>query len=544
MHSKRRFRQVVAHCLLAGILFVGQPSFQSLAATPARKRPPNILLIVADDLGFSDLGCYGGEIQTPNLDRLAAEGVRLTHFYNNAVCVVTRASMMTGLYPRFGPAGFLRSNMITIPEMLRQAGYHTALTGKWHLGSKSPNRPTDRGFDEYYGVPSGCCNYFNPAQPDPHFYDGQGKRRPFVHNQKSIDKFPEDFYTTDAFTNHAIQNIQRLAASGKPFFLNVCYTAPHFPLQAKPEDQIRYRNKYARGYFALRQERYQRQLNLGIINPRWSLSSVDAKIGAWNYDYAIQPWERVQDPQREQRLMEVYAAMVDSLDQGIGRLLKALDEARIGDNTLVLFFSDNGGCASLPVNLKDYQAYNSGKTIGTKQSYEFCGPGWGWAQNTPFRRHKGWTYEGGIATPFIARWPGRIQQNSISHQLGHVIDLLPTFAELAGTSQPKVIKDRATLPLEGASLSPVLLGRARTPPTLMWQLYGNRAIRQGKWKLVWGVTRGQWELYDLEADRTETQDLASKNPTRVRRMGELWKQWAEHHEVPSDEEASRISLPQ
>lgn len=544
MHSKGMFAQLLVHCLLAVLFFVEQPSFQSLAATPAKKRQPNILMIVADDLGFSDLGCYGGEIQTPNLDRLAAQGIRLTQFYNNAVCVVTRASMMTGLYPRFGSAGFLRSNMITIPEVLRQAGYHTVLTGKWHLGSKSPNRPTDRGFDEYYGVPSGCCNYFNPAQPDPHFYDGQGKRRPFVHNQESIDKFPEDFYTTDAFTNHAVQNIQRLATTGSPFFLNVCYTAPHFPLQAKPEDQVRYRNKYARGYFALRQERYRRQLRLGIINPRWSLSSVDEKMGAWNYDYAIQPWEKVQDPQREQRLMEVYAAMVDSLDQGIGRLLKAIDEAGIRDNTLVLFFSDNGGCASLPVNFRDYQAYNSGKTIGTKESYEFCGPGWGWAQNTPFRRHKAWTYEGGIATPFIARWPGRIHPNSIAHQPGHVIDLLPTFAEWAGTSHPRFIKDRPTMPLEGTSLSPILMGKLRTPPTLMWQLYGNRAIRQGKWKLIWGVTRGQWELYDLEADRTETQDLASRNPARVKRMGELWKQWAERHEVPSAEEASKISLPQ
>ena len=528
----------------AGLFVTGVRGPYSLAARSSPKNTPNILMIVADDLGFSDLGCYGGEIQTPNLNRLATEGVRLTQFYNNAVCVVTRASMMTGLYPRFGPAGFLRANMMTIPELLRQAGYRTALVGKWHLGSQSPNRPTDRGFEEYYGVPSGCCNYFNPAQPDPKFYDGTAKRRPFVHNQESIDQFPDSYYTTDAFTDRAADNLHRMAAARKPFFLNVCYTAPHFPLQAKPEDISRYHRKYAQGYFALREQRYQRQLSLGIISSLWSLSPLDTKIGDWNYDYAVEPWEKVQDREREQRRMEVYAAMVDSLDQGIGRLLKALDDEGVRENTLVLFFSDNGGCASLPVDSKGYQAYNAGKTIGSQESYEFCGPGWGWAQNAPFRRHKAWTYEGGIATPFIARWPGKIKPNSISHQVAHVIDLLPTFAELSGTSYPKATKGHPLLPLEGSSFSSVLKGQTRTSPALLWQLYGNRAIRQGKWKLVWGVTRGKWELYDIEGDRTETRDLALQNPERVKRMSGAWNRWAERHEVPSKEEANNMSLPQ
>ena len=542
MHPKRKLRILVVLLLAPGLLILEPWKPNSSATTLTRGNRPNILMIVADDLGFSDLGSYGGEIHTPNLDRLATQGMRFTQFYNNAVCVVTRASMMTGLYPRFGSGGLLRSTMITIPELLRNAGYSTALTGKWHLGSQSPNRPTDRGFDEYYGVPSGCCNYFNPAQPDPRFYDGQGKRRPFVHNQQSVDQFPEDFYTTDAFTNHAVENIRRLATAGKPFFLNVCYTAPHFPLHAKPEDIIRYRDQYARGYFELRKQRYQRQLSLGIMNPRSQLSPPDAPAGPWTYDYAIQPWEKVDDPQREQRLMEVYAAMVDSLDRGVGQILKALDEAGIRDNTLVMFFSDNGGCASMPVDHKGYQAYNAGKTIGTKESYEFCGPGWGWAQNTPFRRYKAWTYEGGITTPLIVRWPGRIQPNSITHQAGHVIDLLPTFAELAETPCPRSFKGQSLLPLEGTSLWPVLNGKERGQPNLAWYLYGNRAIRQGQWKLVWGVTRGQWELYDLGADRTETRDLAARHPVRVRHLSEAWSQWAKRSEV-SDKDLRSPASP-
>jgi len=517
--------------LLAALQIPIKPD-SGLEARPANPSPrPNIVLIVADDLGFSDLGSYGGEIRTPNLDQLATSGMRFTQFYNNAVCVVTRASMMTGLYPRFGSGGFLRNNMITLAELLQQADYHTVLTGKWHLGNTAPNRPTDRGFEEYYGVPSGACNYFNPAQPDPRFYDGVGKRRPFVHNTRPVDSFPEDFYTTDAFTDHAVQQIGRLARSGKPFFLNVAYTAPHFPLQAKPEDVARYQGKYSAGYIELRRQRYHRQLKLGILNPNWQLSEPDTSAGIWNYDYAIVPWESVRDQDRQQRLMEVYAAMVDRLDQGIGRILQALKDQGIQKSTLVLFFSDNGGCASLPVDREGYQSYNKGKIIGTGTSYEFCGPGWGWAQNTPFRRYKAWTYEGGIATPFIASWPTQIRPGTVTHQVAHVIDLLPSLAELAGARYPTVYQRRRLLPFEGTSLWPVLKGGTRPAPELSWFLLGNRAIRQGRWKLVWGLSKRQWELYDLEQDRTETHDLAAMYPERASQLERSWRRWANRSEV-------------
>jgi arylsulfatase A-like enzyme len=491
---------------------------------------PNIVLIMCDDLGFSDLGCYGGEIHTPNLDRLAAEGMRFTQFYNCAVCVTTRAALLTGLYPRQGDGGLLRENMVTIAEVLRTAGYQTSLTGKWHLGSTAPKRPIDRGFDEYYGVLSGCCNYFNPALPDPKFYNG-GQRRPFAHNDKPVTEFPDNFYTTDAFSDHAAETIQRFARADKPFFVHICYTAPHFPLHAKPADVARYKDKYAKGYFELRQQRHRRQIELGVIDPRWQLSPADKKLGPWRYDYDITPWSEVSDIERENRRMEVYAAMVDCLDQGVGRVLRAIDDAGVADNTLVLFLSDNGGCATLPDDVQGMRDYNR-DLPGSRQTYDFCGPGWGWAQCTPFRRYKTWTYEGGIATPLIARWPGVVEPKSITHQAGHVIDLMATCAELGGASYPNELRSQRIMPLEGKSLVRVLQGRQRDEhASLCWYLFGSRAVRQGQWKLVWGTTAERWELYDLQADRTETKDLSEQFPDKVQAMAAIWKEWAKTAEV-------------
>jgi len=487
-------------------------------------------MIVADDLGFSDLGAYGGEISTPNLDRLAREGLRFTQFYNNAVCNVSRLSMMTGLYPRFGEAGLLRPNMVTLSEVLKQAGYATVLTGKWHLGRDEQNRPTARGFNEYYGVPSGACNYFDPAMPEA--IDGPLGRRPFWHNRESVDHFPDDFYTTDAFTRHAVENIQRLSAGSQPFFVNVCYTAPHYPLQAREHDVMRYRGRYDKGYFELRKSRYRRLVELGLIRSSWELPDADPKLGSWYYDYEIEPWGEVKEPEQARRRMEVYAAMVESLDRGIGRIIDALETSGVRRKTLVLFFSDNGGCASLPANTEAYKAYNHGVTLGSKESYEFCGPGWGWAQNAPFRRYKTWLYEGGIATPFIASWPGIIRPGLLTHDIGHVVDLMPTLLEIAGEQGPKAFRGKAVLPLEGKSLMPLLMSQKHPGhEAIFWQLFGNRAVRQDKWKLVWGVTRGQWELYDMEADRTEVHDLAGSHRDLVARLSEAWLDWAGRHEV-------------
>jgi len=507
------------------------------AEQPAR---PNIVLIMADDLGFSDLGCYGGEIRTPNLDRLAKEGMQFTHFYNCGVCVTTRAGLLTGLHPRHGEQPRLRENMVTLAEVLRDAGYRTSLTGKWHLGSSAPRRPTDRGFEEYYGVASGCCNFFDPNRPDPAFYDGnRGRRRPFLHNERRITEFPDGYYTTDAFTDHAIQQIKRFAADDQPFFVHLCHAAPHFPLHAKPEDIARYKGHYDQGYFVMREQRYRRQVELGILNPGWKLSGPDRQLGDFLWDYDITPWEEVADLVRERRRMEVYAAMVDSMDQGIGRVLDALEATGESQNTLVMFLSDNGGCASYPPYgnpevAAGWAAANQ-ELPGGIDTYDFVAPGWGWAQCTPFRRYKVWTYEGGIATPMIARWPAAIEAGSRTDQVGHLVDFMPTLLELTGGSYPAQRHGQEVPALEGKSLVPVLRGEQREPHEyLCWYLEGNRAVRHGKWKLNWGVTARKWELYDLHVDRTETNDLAGEHPELVAELSQAWQEFAVRVEVPEE----------
>ncbi len=487
---------------------------------------PNIILIVADDLGFSDLGCYGGEIPTPNLDRLAKEGTKFTQFYNCAVCVTTRAALMTGLYPRQGKSsgGLLRTDMVTLGEVMQAAGYRTAMTGKWHLGNNAPRRPVDRGFQEYYGLLDGCCNFFNPAQPDPEFYNG-GKARVFAHNHTLVTEFPKDFFTTDAFAAHASGVIRNWSKENRPFFLHLAFTAPHFPLHAPEEDIARHRGNYDDGYFALRERRFQRQQEIGLLNPNWKLSKVDRKLGPARYDYDVTPWEEVADLARERRRMEVYAAMVDRLDRGVGQILDSLRETGMEHNTVVMFLSDNGGCATLPDDQQGMKEYNQ-KLPGSADTYDFCGPGWGWAQCTPFRRYKTWTYEGGIATPFIVRWPGVVQPGATQHEVAHVIDLLPTCLELAGGTYPTQFDGVKILPVEGRSLAPTFRGQARKAQDhLCWELYGSRAIRAGRWKLVWGVTGERWELYDMQQDRTETTDLAKEHPQIANELARKWEEW-------------------
>lgn len=509
---------------------------------------PNVLLIVADDLGYSDLGCYGGEIPTPNLDRLAAEGMRFSQFYNAAVCVTTRAALYTGLYPRQGAGGPLRDNMHTLGERLRAAGYRTGMTGKWHLGADPSRQPTQRGFDEYYGLLSGCSSFFDPAKPDPDFYNG-GQVRPFAHNGKPVTEFPAGFHATDAYTDHAVETIRRFAESGKadgrPFFVNLNYTAPHFPLHAPPEDIARHRGAYADGYEPLRRRRYERLAALGLIDPKTTpLSPPDPKSGDFRYDYEVVSWDRL-DPEtraREEARMEVYAAMVDRLDQGIGRVLAALEMAGVAEDTLVFFLSDNGGCASWPTPAKEpgFFAYNAGIPVGDPRGYEFVGRSWGWAQNAPFRKHKVWAYEGGIRTPLIARWPGRIEAGAIARQPGHVVDFMPTLLELAGADYPdERVGKPVAAPMEGHSLVPILRGESRPPPAFFaWSLQGSHAWREGDWKIVWNPSpppsRRHWELYDLAADGSETRDRAAEFPDRVEAMGARWEEWAARVGVTRD----------
>jgi len=471
---------------------------------PAR---PNIVLIMADDLGYSDIGCYGSEIQTPNIDRLAAEGLRFSQFYNNAVCVPTRASLMTGLYPR-GEKFRLTPNMVTVAEVLRTAGYQTVLSGKWHLGPETPHRPIDRGFDEFYGLTDGCCNYFDPSLPDPPYESH--RTRIFAHNAERITKFPENFYTTDAFTDHTIETVQRFVKTGKPFFLHLAFTAPHSPIQARAEDIAKYRGKYRMGWEALRRQRYERQLELKFLPREWKPGDRDPLVYDWQT--ADQDWEDLR--------MVVYAAMVDRVDQNIGRVLRTLKELNLETNTVVFFLSDNGS------NSEEADGRDTTHIPGPKTSYTYIGPAWAWAHNTPFRRYKTWAYEGGISTPLIVRWPGVVKPGTLTHQIGHVIDLMPTCLEIAGATYPKTFKGNTILPVEGRSLLPIFRGGKRPPPkSLFWAQLGNRAVRQGKWKLVWDVDFKKWELFDLEADRTERENLAASHPAKVKELTLAYERW-------------------
>lgn len=509
--------RTLAFLFVASLLFSCKTQVDTAQSAAAPR--PNIILILVDDMGWSDIGCYGGEVQTPNLDRLAREGTRFTQFYNNAKCTTTRASLVTGLYPRRDRSDeeLLRPNMVTLGEVLKTAGYQTALTGKWHLGRDSVRHPIHRGFDTYYGLLDGCCNFFNPAQADPP-YKG-GKVRYFANNLERVTEFPEDYYTTDAFTDKAIDNIRTFAQNDAPFLLHLCYTAPHYPIHARPEDIEKYRGKFRMGWDEMRRQRYQRQVAMGLIDSaRYPLSAFDSRA---------YPWESANQEFEDLR-MAVYAAMVDRVDQNIGRLLATLEELKIDDNTLILFLSDNGGCAEEPGGRNPEE-----RTPGPADDYVAVGPAWGWAQNAPFRRYKVWMNEGGINTPMIAWWPGKVPADTISEEVGHIIDVLPTFAELAGVPYPQSYAGQEILPVDGLSLVSVLEGGTRPGhETLCWEYTKNRAVRQGDWKLVWDKLIREWELYDLATDRTETRNLAAGDSTRVEAMAAVWFQWADETGVP------------
>lgn len=473
---------------------------------------PNIILIMVDDMGWSDLGCYGGEVQTPHLNRLAREGMRFRQFYNNAKCTTTRASLVTGLYPRRDKkdSELLRTNMVTIGEVLKLAGYQTVLSGKWHLGRDSTKHPYHRGFDEYYGLLDGCSNFFDPSIQDPPY---KGSRiRYFAHNEERITEFPEGYYTTDAFTDHAMKQIEQISQTDDPFFLHLTYTAPHYPIQALPEDIAKYEGKFKMGWDQMRKQRFERQVEMGLIDERYTLSDGDSRSYSW--DEAKQSFE--------DKRMAVYAAMIDRVDQNIGRLRGTLERLSELDNTLILFLSDNGGCAEEPGGRNPEE-----RDPGPKDDYVAVGPAWGWAQNAPFRRYKTWMHEGGINTPMIAWWPGHIPADTITDEIGHIIDILPTFTEIANIDYPETYKSKKIDPVEGLSLLSVLEGKSRVGhAVLCWEYNRNRAIRQGDWKLVWDKLHQEWELYDMSQDRTETQNLAKQETGRVAELAALWEAWA------------------
>lgn len=491
------------------------PVPRGLASEPAR---PNIILIMADDMGWSDIGCYGGEIDTPNIDRLANEGLKFTQFYNNGKCTTTRASLLTGLYPRNGGQGIelLTENMLTLGEALQAEGYRTGLSGKWHNGNKAPHRPIDRGFQSSYGLWDGCCNFFDPSIPDPDFK--KGKVRFFGENDRRIEEFPEGFFTTKAFTDHAVATIKENVTARQPFFHYIAHTAPHYPIHAEPEDIERFKGRYAGGWDALRKARYERQVEMGLIDPEvFPEPGPNPNNGAWEEaDPALREWE--------EKRMEVYAAMVYRMDLEIGRVLDTLDDLGVAENTLVIFLSDNGACAEEPGGRDPKQV------PGPREFYSHVGPDWAYAQNTPFRRYKSTTHEGGIGTPLVARWPAGIAAGKTTEAVGHIIDFLPTFLDLAGGEYPLAKSGKPLLQEEGVSLAPVFNAPDESferPVPLFWHWAGNRAVREGNWKLLWekGGAR-KWELYQLGADRTETVDRAGNQPALVERMARKWEAWA------------------
>ena len=498
---------------------------------------PNIVIILADDMGFSDLGCYGSEILTPNLDRLAKGGLRFTQFYNCARCCPTRAALLTGLYPhqagvghmmndmgRPGYRGNLNKECATIPEVLHTAGYQTMMCGKWHLtrfvGPEGPkhNWPLHRGFDKFYGTLHGAGSYFDP---------------PTLLRDDRPMLLPErgEFYYTDAISDAAVQYVEQGARSGKPFFLYVAYTAPHWPLHAPSSLASRYRTKYALGWDEIRKERYQRQVALGIIKRQWPLTPRDERVRAWEQN-PYKPWQ--------QRRMEIYAAQVDALDQGVGRVLDKIRQVGAERNTLVMFLSDNGGCAEevgsnwkgihIPTKSRSgrpVQVGNNPDTMpGGDDTFQSYGMAWANVSNTPFRLYKHWVHEGGIATPLIVSWPAVIQEGGrMIHEPGHVIDIMATCLAATRVPYPEQLSGRDITPTPGKSLIPLLQGETRQYGPIFWEHEGNRAMRDGKWKLV-SKYPGKWELFDLDADRTEMNNLAPRYPAIVKTMARAYDAWA------------------
>jgi len=522
------------------------------SASAQTRRKPNIILIMSDDMGFSDIGCYGGEIQTPNLNRLADNGLRFTQFYNTARCCPTRAALMTGLYQHQAGVGHmmddrgypsyqgnLRNDCVTIAEALKPAGYRTYMAGKWHVtrhtrpeGPKF-NWPLQRGFDRFFGTIHGAGSFYDPNS--------------LTLDNKQIPPW-EGFYYTNAISDYAVKFVDE-HKSDNPFFMYVAYTAAHWPMHALEQDIAKYKGRYRRGWDALRAERHEREKKMGLVDPKWELTPRDQGVPAWD-DEPLKEWN--------ERRMEVYAAMVDNMDQGIGRIVEAVRRKGQLDNTLIFFLQDNGGCAeehgsrgaikpdpSKPVELKpmkpgelqtrmrptvtrDGRPVRTGRGVmpGPADTYIAYGKGWANASNTPFRLYKHWVHEGGISTPLVCHWPSHIKKpGRLCHDAGHLIDIMATCVDVAKAEYPGTYKGHQIQPMEGVSLAPTFEGKGLPGRALYWEHEGNCAVRQGKWKLV-SKHPGGWELYDMEADRTELHDLASTHPEKVNELKSLYEAWA------------------
>lgn len=497
-----------------------------LHAEPAQK--PNIIVFLVDDMGWSDLGCYGSELKTPNLDALAKNGLRFTQFYNGARCCPTRASLLTGLYAhqagvghmteerrdengkvRPGYSGRLNDTSVTIPEVLGTAGYFTAMTGKWHVGQNHGVKPEERGFQRTLTAAAGGF-YFPDSKGTRIFYNGKDVGR-------NADPLPKDWYASDLWPNFGLKFIDEAIAEKKPFFLYNAFNAPHFPLQAPAEDIARWRGKFKAGWDKLREERYRRQIAGGLIDAKWPLSARPEDVPAWDSLSA-------EDQDRYDHLMAIYAAVIERMDKGVGILVDGLRQRGQLDNTLILFLSDNGGNAEAGV-----KGRSRGENLGDAKSDVFIGKTWATLNNTPFVRYKHYTDEGGISTPLIAHWPAVIKdqrRGAIEKQPGHLIDILATAVDVAGAQYPAEFKGKAITPKEGVSLLPAFKGEklARIAP-IFWEHEGNRAVREGDLKLV-ALENQPWRLYDLAADRSEQHDLAAEKPEIAKDLAAKWDTWA------------------
>lgn len=490
---------------------------------------PNIVVILVDDMGFSDLGCYGGEIPTPHLDALAANGLRFTQCYNTARCCPTRASLLTGLYSHQagvghmikddqlpGYRGRLNDDCPTVAEALCDAGYFTSIAGKWHVGQEHGVAPWNRGFDRS----------LNPAAGG--FYFAGSPRYDLSLDGEAIaaddPRLPADWYTTDLWTTFGLKFIDEARAAGKPFFLYLPHNAPHFPLQARAEEIAKFRGRYREGWDELARRRVERQRSLGLVDPRWTAAARPAAVAAWESLPA-------KEQDRFEHLMAVYATTVHLMDRAIGDLVAGLRDRGLLDDTLILFLSDNGGNA---------ETGPAGRTVGdpTKaDSSWFCGESWAFLQNVPFRKSKHFVHEGGIATPLIAHWPkGITARGEWRSQPAHVIDVMPTCLDAAGAAPPTTRGGRPAAALAGTSLVPAFRGEPLDRDTLFWEHEGNAAVRTGDLKLVRDGRAGTWELYDLAADRTEQHDLAAERPADVAALAARWQDWAARvHAEPAPE---------
>lgn len=593
------YQKILKYCYLTLIVFTF--SVQQLMAQTLSNARANIILILSDDMGFSDIGCYGGEISTPNLDSLAMQGLRYTRFYNMDHCAPSRAALLTGLYPHQTGLGWmpdidfhlpgytdeLNHECVTIAEVVKQAGYSTYMAGKWHLchnihaGGPDHDWPLQRGFERFYGILTGAGNYYDP----PSLCRGNKLITPF----SDPEYHPDHYYFTNAITDNSVRFIKN-RAQNKPFFMYVAYTAAHWPMQAPDEEIEKYKGNYAAGWDVLRRARFKREKELGIIDSSTILSPLDTH-----------PWAEETDKPAMERRMETYAAMITIMDRGVGEIVKELKKEGIYNNTVIIFLQDNGGNAEgvgyggpnggdphpeaqdtatlkrLPkesvqyaVNppiTRDGKFVMAGKRVmaGPADTYLAYLKPWANLSNTPFRKYKNFTYEGGISTPLIIHWPDGIKakRGALRNKAGHEIDIMPTIAQLANASYPKEYKGQEITPLSGVSLVPTFTNQSLSPRAIYWEHQANRAMRMDKWKIVSGaVLHGQygkwetftsipWQLYDIENDRSELKDLSAQYPMVIKKMAVMWEKWAHQSNVypmpwkeeKPDEQSYYISTP-